>query len=73
MTDDPTRLAGDVDAVLLDVGGTLVDEAAAGTAVSDLVATARPGVADALPALLPAVTDLSYLSGAHAGVSAARR
>jgi nicotinate-nucleotide--dimethylbenzimidazole phosphoribosyltransferase len=69
MTDDPTRLAGDVDAVLLDVGGTLVDEAAAGTAVSDLVATARPGVAEALRALsgqvrLAAVTNTAVMGEA---------
>ena len=52
MTDDSiSRLADRVDAVLLDVGGTLVDEAPAGTAIADLRPAARPGVADALGAL----------------------
>ncbi len=66
MTDDPTRLGGEFDAVLLDVGGTLVDEAPPGSAVADLVATPRPGVADALRALagevrLAAVTNTAVM------------
>jgi nicotinate-nucleotide--dimethylbenzimidazole phosphoribosyltransferase len=69
MTEHPSQLAADVDAVLLDVGGTLVDEAAAGTAVTDLVATPRPGVADALRALsgqvrLAAVTNTAVMGEA---------
>ncbi len=69
MTDRPTSLPGTVDAVLLDVGGTLVDEAPTGTAVRDLIATARPGVADALQTLsgrvrLAAVTNTAVMGEA---------
>ena len=37
-----------VDAILFDIGGTLVDEAAPATAVADLVPEPRPGVAACL-------------------------
>jgi nicotinate-nucleotide--dimethylbenzimidazole phosphoribosyltransferase len=42
-----------IDVVLLDVGGTLVDEAPAGTAVPNLHPEVRPGVAETLDALAP--------------------
>jgi len=47
------ELTHDVDVVLLDVGGTLVDEAPPGTPVGDLPTEARPGVAETLDALAP--------------------
>jgi len=58
-----------IDAVLFDVGGTLVAEAAPGTPVGDLVAQPFPGVVDALRALathhrLGAVTDTAVMDEA---------
>lgn len=55
-----------IDAVLLDVGGTLVEQAAPGTPVDDLVARPLPGVVDALRELarhhrLGAVTDTATM------------
>ena len=70
MTEDlVVALAHQVDAVLLDVGGTLVEEAPAGTDVTDLVAVLRPGVADALDQLagrvrLAAVTNTAVMAEA---------
>ncbi len=63
-------LTEQVDAVLLDVGGTLVDEARPGTPVEDLVAVARPGAAETLTALagrvrLAAVTNTAVLGEAE--------
>lgn len=68
MTDDLlAMLTHHVDAVLLDIGGTLVDEAPPGTDVADLVAVLRPGVADALEQLagqvrLAAVTNTAVMT-----------
>ncbi len=74
MTDDSiTRLADRVDAVLLDVGGTLVDEAPAGTAVADLRAEPRPGVADALDALTGRVRVAAVTNTAVMGEDDVRR
>ncbi|HEV2308882.1 MAG TPA: HAD family hydrolase, partial [Acidimicrobiia bacterium] len=74
MTDDPiTRLADRVDAVLLDVGGTLVDEAPAGTAVADLRPEARPGVADTLGALSGRVRVAAVTNTAVMGEADVRR
>ena len=55
-----------IDAILFDVGGTLVAEAAAATPVADLVAQPFPGVVDALRSLasdhrLGAVTDTAVM------------
>jgi len=55
-----------IDAILFDVGGTLVAEAAPGTPVDQLQAAALPGVVDAMPALaahhrLGAVTDTAVM------------
>jgi nicotinate-nucleotide--dimethylbenzimidazole phosphoribosyltransferase len=57
-----------IDAVLFDVGGTLVDEAAPGTPTRDLVARPRPGALERLRSLaadyrLGAVTDTAVMSG----------
>ncbi|HEV2993716.1 MAG TPA: nicotinate-nucleotide--dimethylbenzimidazole phosphoribosyltransferase [Acidimicrobiia bacterium] len=74
MSDDSiTRLADHVDAVLLDVGGTLVDEAPAGTAVADLRPEARPGVADALDALAGRVRVAAVTNTAVMGEADVRR
>ncbi|HEV7525401.1 MAG TPA: nicotinate-nucleotide--dimethylbenzimidazole phosphoribosyltransferase [Acidimicrobiia bacterium] len=56
----------EIDAILFDVGGTLVSEAAPGTPVDRLVAQPLPGVVDALRALqsqhrLGAVTDTAVM------------
>ncbi len=68
MNSDALDTAGipGIDAVLFDVGGTLVEQAAAGTAVVDLVARPLPGVVDALRMLAPhhrlgAVTDTATM------------
>src|SRR5688572_10298424 len=68
MTDDfVALLTSDFDALLLDVGGTLVAEAAAGTAVADLRARPLPGVVESLRLLagrvrLAAVTNTATMS-----------
>ena len=46
-------LTRDLDVVLFDVGGTLIDEAPPGTPVSDLHAHAHPGAVETLAALAP--------------------
>lgn len=59
-------LTDDLDVVLLDVGGTLIEEAAPGTAVSDLHARPHAGVAETLDVLartmrLAAVTNTAVM------------
>lgn len=59
---------GDLDAVLVDVGGTLVAESSPGTAVADLSVDALPGARDALEVLgrrytLAAVTNTAVMRG----------
>jgi nicotinate-nucleotide--dimethylbenzimidazole phosphoribosyltransferase len=66
MTEQPVTTIPDTDAVLFDVGGTLVEPAAPGTPVDVLVARPLPGVVDALRALahrhrLGAVTDTAAM------------
>ena len=70
MTTSPTSPSSEaipgIDAVLFDVGGTLIVEAAPGTAVRDLVPQLLPGVADVLRDLgrhhrLGAVTDTAVM------------
>jgi nicotinate-nucleotide--dimethylbenzimidazole phosphoribosyltransferase len=66
--DDASAILG-VDAVLFDIGGTLVTEAAPGTAVRDLVPELRPDVADCLRRVagyhrLGAVTDTAVMDEA---------
>lgn len=63
------NLAASLDCVLLDIGGTLVQEAAAGTAVAHLTPQLLPGVAQDLAALaaelpLAAVTNTAVMSEA---------
>jgi nicotinate-nucleotide--dimethylbenzimidazole phosphoribosyltransferase len=63
------NLAASLDCVLLDIGGTLVQEAPAGTAVADLTPRLLPRVAEDLAALaaqvpLAAVTNTAVMSEA---------
>lgn len=58
-----------IDAVLFDIGGTLVDEAPSGTPIGELVARPRAEVVDVLAALAPghrlgAVTDTAVMDEA---------
>jgi len=66
MTNRPRSPLPDIDAVLFDVGGTLVEAAAPGTPVDALVAQPLPGVVEELRALaqhhrLGAVTDTAVM------------
>lgn len=63
------RLAASLDCVLLDIGGTLVEEARPGTAVADLTARLLPRVAEDMATLateipLAAVTNTAVMSEA---------